>query len=40
MLAQHVRRQFARWGIDEANPDYERDGTEKWYVRPVAPADF
>jgi len=40
MLAQHVRSQFARRGIDEAHPDYERDGTEKWYVRPVAPAGF
>ena len=38
MLAQRVRAELARWSIDEAQPDYERDGTEKWYVRPVAPA--
>lgn len=40
MLARHVRSQLARENIDEAQPDYERDGTEKWYVRPVVPAGF
>ena len=40
MLTQRVRGQLARWNIDEAQPDYERDGTEKWYVRPVPPVDF
>ena len=39
MLARHVRGLLARRGIDEAQPDYERDGTEKWYVRPVASAE-
>ncbi len=37
--ADDLRRHLPQWGIDEARPDYERDGTEKWYVRPVAPAD-